>query len=138
VALPPAAAAYRAFLDRSSWEAPWVRGAAVLTLFVEGSAHERQALAEQQAHQPKSEAEIEAAVARHPLVRFQGVRPQAMELVRVHQRVEGGHREDAWAGVLNHLPPEHEPLVLDAMREALRLWQAYRDEVAEACGIRRG
>jgi pyrroloquinoline-quinone synthase len=137
VSLPPAAAAYRAFLDRSAWDAPWVRGAAVLTLFVEGSVHERQALLTQAEHRPKTEAEIEEAVARHPLVRFLGVSPSAMELVRVHQRVEGGHREDAWAGVLGHIRPEQEPKVLGTMREGLKLWQAYRDEVAAACGLSR-
>src|SRR5262249_17047273 len=37
----PEAIAYRALLDRRSREAPWVVGAAVLTIFVEGSVHER-------------------------------------------------------------------------------------------------
>ncbi len=135
VRLPPAATAYRAFLDRSGWEAPWVRGAAVLTLFVEGSAGERLALKEQASLSRRSEAEIEAVVARHPLVRLHGVSPAAMELVRVHQRIEGGHREDAWAGVLEAVTTAQEPLVLAAMREALERWLAYRDEVAAACGI---
>jgi pyrroloquinoline-quinone synthase len=38
----PAAKRYRDFLDRVSWDRPWVVGAAVLTLFVEGSARERE------------------------------------------------------------------------------------------------
>jgi hypothetical protein len=137
VELPPAAKAYRAFLDESSWSAPWQRGAAVLTLFVEGSAHEREELAQREHPKPKTAEEIEAAVSRHPLVRVLGVAPSAMELVRVHQRIEGGHREDAWTAVLGQVTPEQETPVLQAMERALSLWSDYRDEVAQACGIAR-
>ena len=137
VELPPRARAYRDFLDRMSWDAPWQRGAAVLTLFVEGSAHEREELAAREAPHAKTPEEIEAAVQRHPLVRMHHVDPAAMELVRVHQRIEGGHREDAWMAILNYVTPEQEPLILDAMTRALELWLAYRDDVVEACGITR-
>src|SRR5205085_4447383 len=44
VQLGPAARAYREFLDEKSWARPWVVGAAVLTLWVEGSVNERREL----------------------------------------------------------------------------------------------
>ena len=136
VRLLPAAAAYREHLDRTSRDEPWVIGAALLTLFVEGSANERRELASLSEPAPGT-AEIEASLQRHPLVRFHGVDPAALALVRVHKLVEGGHRSDAWEGVLDYVrPDQHEPLVA-AMERSLDLWLAYRDGVAEACGIER-
>ena len=111
-------------------------GAAVLTIFVEGSARERQELAA--AEEPQTDAQIEAAVRQHPLARLHGVDPRFLELQRVHKKVEGGHRQDAWEGVLGNVPPGQEDLVAGAMEDALHLWLGYRDEVAAACGIPRG
>jgi pyrroloquinoline-quinone synthase len=134
VQLGPAARAYRGFLDEASWGAPWVVGAAVLTLWVEGSVHERRELAALE-QAPPGEAQIEEAVRQHPLVRIHGLDPRALELVRVHKRVEGGHRKDAWEMVLGNVRPQDEAAVLGAMERALQLWQEYRNEVAAACGI---
>ena len=61
--LEPEALAYRAFLDRVSGSAPWVVGAAVLTIFVEGSVNERAELEGTRHHPP-----IEEVVAAHPMV----------------------------------------------------------------------
>jgi pyrroloquinoline quinone (PQQ) biosynthesis protein C len=133
VQLCSAARAYRDFLDQVSWGKPWVIGAAVMTIFVEGSAKERNELAE--ADEPQSDAQIEAAILKHPLVRLHGVEPRFLELQRVHKKVEGGHRHDAWDGVLGNTEPAQQEAVVAAMEEALRLWLAYRDEVAAACGI---
>lgn len=136
VSLPPRSRAYREFLDEASWGKPWVRGAAVLTLWVEGSVNERAELAK--LHQgPMTEADIERSVMNHPLVRHHKVDPKALELIRVHKKVEGGHREDAWEMVLENVTAADEPKIEAAMRRALELWQAYRDEVAELCGMRR-
>ncbi len=136
VELRPAARAYRAWLDEKGWGRPWVIGAATLTLWVEGSANERRELAA--LHEaPMSEAQLDASVLRHPLVRFHKIDPAALTLVRVHKQVEGGHREDAWDMVLNNVKPGEEGAVVHALEECLRLWQAYRDEVAAACGIQR-
>ena len=140
VELLPEAAAYRAFLDRMSWATDWVLGAAVLTLFVEGSANERRELAAlQDLPLPAEELarRTEAAIALHPLVRVHHVTPAAMELVRVHKRVEGGHRKDAWEMVLGNVTPEQEDAVSFALDEALRHWIQYRDAVAAACGLTR-
>lgn len=134
VQMRPAARAYRAFLDEKSWGSPWVVGAAVLTLWVEGSANERRELAA--LHQePMTGAEIDEAVRRHPLVRFHRIDPAALELVRVHKQVEGGHRKDAWDMVLGNVRSQDEEAVVFALEECLRRWLAYRDEVAAACGI---
>lgn len=127
------AAAYRSFLDRVSWAAPWVVGAGVLTLFVEGSAREREEIDRIPAI--PSPDELESAVRMHPLVRFHGVPFSAMELVRAHKRVEGGHRRDAWEIVLENAAGDQERQVVEAVNTALELWLKYRDEVAAACGI---
>ncbi len=136
VALQPGARAYRAFLDQVSWGKPWVVGAAVLTLFVEGSAGERKELAALE-QAPQTEAEIDAAIRRHPLVRVHGLDPKFLELQRVHKKIEGGHRRDAWDAVLHNVAPGQEAEVVGALERALQLWLAYRDGVAEACGIAR-
>src|SRR6185312_5725358 len=54
--LVPEAVAYRAFLDEASASPPWVVGAAVLTIFVEGSVHERADLAGRRVLLPVDEA----------------------------------------------------------------------------------
>jgi pyrroloquinoline-quinone synthase len=136
VALLPGARAYREFLDQVSWGVPWVAGAAVLTIFVEGSVNERRELLALDAA-PDSDAEIEEAVRRHPLVRIHGVDAKFLELQRVHKKVEGGHRKDAWQAVLGNVGPGQEDVVVAALERALQLWLAYRDGVAEACGIKR-
>ena len=135
VQLLPASRAYRGFLDQVSWSEPWVVGAAVLTIFVEGSVNERHELAAL-LQGPPSDAEIEAALRQHPLVRIHRVDPKLLELQRVHKKVEGGHRRDAWDAVLGNAGG-HEDAVASAVERALQLWLAYRDEVVAACGIER-
>ena len=136
VHLLPASAAYREHLDRTSRDEPWVIGAAVLTLFVEGSVNERRELAALSGPAAGPE-EIEAGLARHPLVRFHGVDPKALTLVRVHKLVEGGHRSDAWEGVLDYVRPDQVESLVAAVQRSLDLWLAYRDGIAGACGIER-
>jgi hypothetical protein len=48
--------------------------------------------------------------------------------------VESGHRAVAWHILLERVAPAARKPVVVAMREAQRLWHAYRDEVAAACG----
>jgi pyrroloquinoline quinone (PQQ) biosynthesis protein C len=130
----PAADAYRMFLDEVSRLDHWVAGAAVLTIFVEGSLNERMEL---EKTDPESDAEIEAAIRQHALVRVHGVDPQFLELQRVHKKVEGGHRLDAWKMVLDHTPAPLEDHIVQMVEKALERWLAYRDDVARACGIAR-
>jgi pyrroloquinoline quinone (PQQ) biosynthesis protein C len=134
VKLLPGASRYRKFLDDATSSEPWVVGAAVMTIFVEGSVKERRELEDAS---PESEAEIEAAIRKHPLVRIHGLDPKFLELQRVHKKVEGGHRQDAWRMVLDHTPKEMEDRVVQSVEQALQRWLAYRDDVVAACGIAR-
>lgn len=124
--LVPEAVAYRRFLDRVSVEPPWVVGAAVLTIFVEGSVHERAELAGTRELPPP-----EAIVAAHPMVVHYGCPPAKLRLAQAHRAVEGGHRSDAWTMVTNHAGDASEAVVR-AVVEAHRLWLAYRDGVIRA------
>ncbi|HZR10728.1 MAG TPA: iron-containing redox enzyme family protein [Myxococcales bacterium] len=132
VKLFPGARRYRTFLDEVSGGDHWVVGAAVLTIFVEGSVHERREL---EKTGPETPAGIEAAIRQHPLVRIHGVDPAFLELQRVHHKVEGGHRFDAWRMVLGNAPVALEDHIVQTVQDALDRWLAYRDDVAQACGI---
>lgn len=124
---------YRDFLDKMSLEPPWIRGAALLTIFVEGSVHER---AEREGR--REILPIEDAVREHPLVKHYACPPDAMQLTRAHHMVEGGHREDAWEMVLRYAPSDRpgQDALVSVMEDALRLWLLYRDSVVEEMGIR--
>lgn len=134
-ALEPEALEYRDMLDRVSVQAPWIVGAAVLTIFVEGSVNERATLAG-----TRTELPVEQAIAQHPLVRHYGCDPAKMRLVRAHRAVEGGHRDDAWNMVLGHAkgPPDLQEQIVEAVLQARALWLAYRDGVARAMSLDRG
>jgi pyrroloquinoline-quinone synthase len=128
--LEPEARAYRALLDRRSAEAPWIVGAAVLTIFVEGSVHERAELAGTRALPP-----VEDAIRAHPMVAFYGCPPDKLRLPRAHRAVEAGHRRDAWDMVLGHAGDDTAGAIVAAVEEAHAAWLAYRDGVARAMGI---
>jgi pyrroloquinoline-quinone synthase len=130
--LVPEALAYRALLDRRSLSAPWIVGAAVLTIFVEGSVHER---AEMRGEHPLPP--IDEAILAHPMVRYYGCPPEQLRLPRAHRAVEAGHRHDAWDMVLGHVEAGKAGEIAAAMEEALAAWLGYRDGVARAMGIQR-
>lgn len=125
---------YRAVLDRMSIEPPWQIGAAVLTVFVEGSKHERADLEGKREHLP-----VEEAITQHPLVAHYGVPRENMRLVRAHRMVEGGHRHDAWNMLLSHVSEDSALAseIVAKVEEAHRAWLAYRDGVARAMGLER-
>lgn len=134
--LLPAAAAYRAWLDRVSAHRDWVVGAAALAIFVEGSVKDRREIAEPS--KPKSQDEIETYIDQHPLVRHHHISRATMDLIRAHQQVEAGHRQDAYAMVLTHATTARQQrAVLACLSRALTLWTKYRDEVAKACRLRK-
>ncbi|HEY8090853.1 MAG TPA: iron-containing redox enzyme family protein [Polyangiaceae bacterium] len=132
--LHPAARDYRDYLRERSCAAPWQAAVALLTIFVEGSVHERAELAGTYVRRVGDD-----AVRDHALVKHYGCPPEAMELTRAHAAVEGGHREDAWAMVLDHVTDGTEVarVVVATCEQALHLWHAYRDGVAERMGLRR-
>jgi pyrroloquinoline-quinone synthase len=127
--LVPEAVAYRAFLDEVSASPPWVVGAAVLTIFVEGSVHERAELSGRRALPP-----VEEAILAHPMVAHYGCPPEKLRLVRAHRAVESGHRRDAWRMVTAHARG-HEGAIVRAMSQALAAWLKYRDGVVRAMGL---
>ncbi|HBP86386.1 MAG TPA: iron-containing redox enzyme family protein [Nitrospirales bacterium] len=134
IKLLPATRRYRAWLDRISQSSDWVLGAAVLTVFVEGSVNDRRELL----HPVKSKTrrDIQKKIRHHPLVQYQGVSPQAMDLIRAHQMVECGHRHDAYAMVVQHASTRsQQDKILAAIQDTLDLWLRYRDGVARACGL---
>jgi len=127
--LLPESAAYRAWLDHAMRE-PWVVGAATVTLWVEGSVHERAFLS------GTPEPAFETRAKEHFLVRHHGLRPDQLTLMRAHASVEGGHRRDAWDMVLTHAQSDElRAQVIDTLETARALWHLSRDAVARAAGV---
>jgi pyrroloquinoline-quinone synthase len=136
VRLLPASRTYRAWLERVSENRDWVIGAAALTIFVEGSVKDRQEILEPS--KPKTTEEIEAIVQQHPLVRFHGLSPERMDLIRSHQMVEAGHRHDAYEMVVGQATNRgRQQAILACLKKSLRLWLAYRNAVAKACSLKK-
>jgi pyrroloquinoline quinone (PQQ) biosynthesis protein C len=136
IRLLPGARRYRAWLEQASRHRDWVVGAAVMAVFVEGSIKDRKELDEPS--KPKTAEEIEAIVQQHPLVCHYGLPPDAMDLIRSHQMVEAGHRHDAYDMVVNHAKARaQQETILRYLNKSLRLWTAYRDGVAHACGFKK-
>lgn len=136
IRLFPKSRRYRAWLDEVTLHGSWLEGAAVTTVFVEGSVNERKELESTQA---VTEIDIETKVQNHPLVRFHGVDPKHLGLVRAHHAVENGHRIDAWRIVLNNTSTQSQQRKLQKiLLLSLEHWLNYRDSVASACGLKRG
>lgn len=134
VTLLPESLAYRRWLDHITTTGSWLEGAAVTTIFVEGSVHERAVLNGTAREEP----DVERKIAAHPLVKYHGVAPRYLDLIRAHGAVEGLHRQDAWKMVLDYAAgAEARQRVAHAMDRSLELWLAYRDGVAQACGLSR-
>jgi pyrroloquinoline quinone (PQQ) biosynthesis protein C len=132
----PSTLRYRAWLDRISHSPDWVLGAAVMTIFVEGSVHDRRELL--RPAKSKNRHHIHEKISQHPLVRYQGISFGAMDLIRAHQMVEAGHRHDAYAMVVQNAQDiSHQKSVLKVMETSLRLWLRYRDGVARACELKK-
>jgi len=135
VHLLPAARTYRVWLEGMSNHRHWVLAAATLTIFVEGSVKDRkEILASPEKKHPE---DVESIINLHPLVRYHGVSPSRMDLIRAHQLVEAGHRRDAYDMVVNYTPPALRASVLTCVKKSLSLWLNYRDAVARACGIKK-
>ena len=109
----------------------WDVAAAVTTIFVEGTEYERGELEPGAARRPV------APLHEHPLVKHYGLPLERLELLRAHRMVEGDHRQAAWRIVLDYVEPARRQAVVAAMQRVLVRWQAYRDAVAEACGVSR-
>jgi pyrroloquinoline-quinone synthase len=140
VDLIPEAAAYRAFIDQVTTRRPWIEGAALVTIFIEGSREDRLRVGEDApAGQPaggESGALLEQELRGHFLVRHYGVDPRFLDLKRAHHQVESGHRRMAWKMVLDHARGRTAAARLTRLlQRSLDLWLLYRDGVARACGV---
>lgn len=129
VELLPAASAYRRTLDRATAGSGWDVAAAVTTLFVEGTAHERGEL------DPDAPKRPAPPLSEHPLVVHYGLPLSSLSLTKVHREVEGGHRESAWRIVLDHVEAARRRVVVETMLAVQVAWSDYRDAVAVACGV---
>jgi pyrroloquinoline-quinone synthase len=105
--------------------------ACIATLFIEGTAYERHELDTTAPARPQPPLED------HPLAKHYGLPVECLALTKAHRSVEGDHRKAAWHVMLNHLPSNDRAAVVAAMSEAVDAWRAYRDGVAEACGVTR-
>jgi hypothetical protein len=127
---------FRSFLLDATQNRGWEIATAVSTLFLEGNQHEWETFAEdfpgRVPHMPAKTME------EHPLHVGYGVPPESLLLPAVHHvfdSADGEHRVAAWNILLNHIEPGRRKRVLGFMREALRLWHEWRDEVADVCGV---
>ena len=131
--LLPEASAYRAWIDMVTTRRPWIEGAAVVTIFIEGSVEDRRRVT---ATEPEDPVDLETELRRNALVRHYGADPKFLDLKRAHHMVESGHRDMAWKMVLQHAgSPRARQRVVKIMERTLDLWHLYRDGVARACGI---
>jgi pyrroloquinoline quinone (PQQ) biosynthesis protein C len=136
--LVPEAAAYRAFIDQVTTRRPWIEGAALVTIFIEGSREDRLRVEEQAPGEKGSGsgAQLENDLRSHFLVRHYGVDPRFLDLKRAHHQVESGHRRMAWKMVLEHARGAAASARLERLlQRSLDLWLLYRDGVARACGL---
>lgn len=131
VELLPNAQRYRAVLDDCVQRRGWSVAAAVSTIFIEGTQYERGEVDEAAPKRPVAPLES------HPLVVHYGLPLECLALTKAHRSVEGEHRDAAWRILLKHVPSDDYPSILQAMAEALDAWKAYRDDVADAVGLRR-
>ena len=130
IELLPGAAAYRAVLDRLTGKSGWQVAACIATIFIEGTPYERGEVDDAAARRPVPPLE------QHPLVVHYDLPLEHLALTRAHRQVEGEHRQSAWRIMLEHIDSDARPRVVAAMNETLRAWLRYRDDVAEACGLR--
>lgn len=131
IELLPAARRFRDTLDEHTQRRGWAHAAAVTTIFLEGTDHER---GELDPNAPKRPA---PPLEEHPLVKHYGLPVAGLALTKAHRRVEGSHRAAAWRMILDHVQPSEYGGVLAAMERTLEAWRAYRDAVAAACGLAR-
>ncbi len=127
--------AYREWLDEVCEQKEWIVGAAVLTVFVEGSTDDRENVFGRK--EPRSPADSEELVRTHPLVVYHGLRPEHMDLVRAREMIEPCNRSTVYDLIVEEaVESGTQSLVLEKLEQGLTLWLQYRDGVAHACGIR--
>lgn len=131
VTMLTASSRYRDFLDDATNNRGWAVAASIATLFIEGTPYERHELDESAPARPQPPLD------QHPLVKHYGLPLECLALTKAHRAVEGEHRKAAWTVMLDHVAADDRQRVVQAMAQAVEAWQAYRDDVATACGVSR-
>ena len=131
IELAPAAREFRHVLDERTQHRGWAQACGVVTIFLEGTDHERGELDPDAPKRPAPPLE------QHPLVVHYGLPLEALALTKAHRTVEGSHRAAAWRMILDHVPAAEYAGVIAAVEATLTAWLAYRDEVALMCGLQR-
>jgi pyrroloquinoline-quinone synthase len=131
VELLPEALAYRNIIDDCTQNRGWEVAAAVTTVFIEGTAHERGEI------DGKAEKRPAPPLEQHPLVVHYGLPLEDLALTKAHRQVEGNHRQAAWKVMLDYVEGEKRDEVVQALEECLAAWLRFRDAVARACGIQK-
>lgn len=129
VELLTAAARYRETLDDLTVARGWVSAACVVTIFIEGTRHDRGELDPTVAKRPAPPLD------QHPLVKHYGLPLESLALTRAHRAVEGNHRAAAWRCVLDYAPVEARAPAVEAIERTLAAWLRYRDAVAKSVGL---
>lgn len=132
IELLPTSLAYRSYLDLVTLNDDWRVGAAVMTLFVEGSREDRIRLKKN--YRPTED--LDSKLKHHSLHRYHGLKIADMDLVKAHYLIEGSHRKSAWETLLNEIPSYLEERVLTAMKNSLDLWLLYRDGICLEMGLK--
>ncbi len=127
--------AYRKWLDEICDREDWIVGASVLTLFVEGSVHDRDEVMNRK--EPKSKADVEEIVRQHPLVVHHGLSPEHLDLVRAREMIEPCNRSIVYDLIVKEaVESRTKTLILEKLETGLKAWLQYRDGIARACGLR--
>lgn len=128
--------AYREWLDGICDREDWIVSGAVLTIFVQGSVHDPEEVMKQK--EPKSQADIEDIVRKHPLVVYHGLSPEYLDLVRAHELIEPCNRSTVYNLIINEaVESDTKALILEKLETGLNVWLQYRDGIARACGLRK-
>lgn len=127
----PTSLAYRCFLDRVTLVDDWRIGAAVMTLFVEGSVMDRQKIKAGY----KEKESVSVKLKNHPMLKFYGLKSKDADLIKAHHAIEGSHRRSAWETLLKVIPKDLERPVLKRMEQALELWLLFRDGICLEMGL---
>jgi hypothetical protein len=126
---------YREWLDQICREEDWMVSAAVLTIFIKGTANDPEEVLYPQS--PQSAEEIEDLIRKDPLVQHQGLAPEFMDYIRAKHMFEPGSRKVMY-DMITHQTTEasQQQQILTNLEEAMKVWTRYQDGIARACGIR--
>lgn len=127
----PTSFAYRCFLDRVTLIDDWRIGAAILTLFVEGSCRDRERIRKSF----QKEGDLKKKLKSHAMIKYYGLKEKDADLIKVHHAVEGDHRRSAWETVLKAIPEDLTDVLVERMGQALELWLLFRDGVCVEMGL---